>query len=107
MAILQQCPICKRRQAVPRKVCKCGEKLDKAKRANRVRYWIDYGLPGGKTRREFVGYSIEKARDAEGKRRGQKREGRIFDMLPDSKKTFAELAEWYLELDKIKELAYF
>jgi integrase len=36
MAILAECPICKRRQAVANKVCKCGEKLDKAKRSNRV-----------------------------------------------------------------------
>jgi integrase len=54
-----------------------------------------------------VGYSIEEARDAEGKRRGQKREGHIFDMLPDSKKTFAELAEWFLDLDRVKGLGYY
>jgi len=107
MAILAECPICKRRQAVSHKVCKCGEKMDKAKRSGRVRYWITYRLPGGKQRKEYSGYSIDDAKAAEGKRKGQKREGRIFDILPDSKKTFAKLGEWYLDQDKIKALAFF
>lgn len=107
MAILAECPICKRRQAVSNKVCRCGEKLDKAKRSGRVRYWIDYYLPGRKHRRELVGTSVEEARAAIGKRLGQKRENRIFDLLPDSKKTFAELAAWYLDQDRIKTFAYF
>jgi len=107
MAILAECPRCKRRQSVTHKVCKCGEKLDKAKRAGRVRYWIDYYLPGKKHRRELVGTSIEDARAAIGKRLGQKKEGRIFDMLPDSKKTFSELAEWFEGQEKIKSLSYF
>ena len=107
MAILAECPICKARQKVANKVCKCGENLDKAKRSGRVRYWITYRLPGGKQRKELVGKSIEEARTAEGKRKAQKKEGRIFDILPDSKKTFAQLGEWYLDLDKIKALAFF
>ncbi len=45
MAILAECPICKRRQKLSHKVCKYGEKLDNAKRSNRVRYWITYRLP--------------------------------------------------------------
>ena len=57
--------------------------MDKAKRSKRVKYWIYYRLPCGKQRTEFVGISLQDARDAEGKRRGQKREGRIFEMLPD------------------------
>jgi integrase len=107
MAILAECPICKRRQAVANKVCKCGEKLDKAKRSNRVRYFITYRLPGGMQRKECVGLSIEDARAAEGKRRGQKKEGRIFDMLPDLKVTFAELEAWYTGLVEVKTLASF
>lgn len=107
MAILQQCPRCRQRQALKNKACRCGEKLDQAKRSKRVRYWISYRLPGGKQRFEVVGFSIDEARDAEGKRRGQKREGRIFDMLPDTKKTFSELSAWFMELDRIKRLAFF
>jgi hypothetical protein len=85
MAILAECPICHNKQATQNKVCKCGENLDKAKRSKRVKYWIQYRLPGGKQRKEFVSYSIAEARDADGKRRVQKKENRIFDMLPEAK----------------------
>jgi integrase len=107
MAILAECPICKRRQRASNKVCKCGEKLDTAKRSNRVRYWITYRLPGGMQRKELVGFSIEEARAADGKRKGQKREGRIFEMLPDSKVTFKELETWYMGKAEVKALASF
>jgi hypothetical protein len=95
MSIMQQCPRCKARQKGVTKICKCGEKLDVAKRSGRVKFFSDFYLPGGKRRREYVGISIDEARDAEGKRRGQKREGRTFDMLPDGKKTISELSEWF------------
>jgi len=105
MSILAECPICQRKQAVKNKLCKCGEDLDKSKRSKKVRFWIDFRLPGGKQRREPIGYSIQEARDADGKRRAQKKENRIFDMLPESKMTFAELSEWYLGLKSVKKLA--
>jgi integrase len=79
--------------------------MDKAKRSKKVKYWIQYRLPGGKQRKEFVSYSIEEARDADGKRRVQKRENRIFEMLPEANMTFNELAEWYLNLKSVKSLA--
>jgi integrase len=104
MAILAECPMCRRKQATQNKFCSCGEDLDKAKRSKRVKYWIAYRLPGGKQRRELVGYSIEEARDAEGKRRSQKRENRIFDIKPEAKMTFGELSKWYLELDMVRAL---
>ena len=93
MSILAQCPGCRRRQSNKNKKCvKCDQDMDKAKRSNRVRYWIINRLPGGKQLKEPIGYSIEEARDSEGKRRVQKRENRIFDMLPESKMTFFDLA---------------
>lgn len=54
-----------------------------------------------------MGYSINEARDANGKRRSQKRENRIFDILPEAKMIFEELADWYLDLETVKELASF
>lgn len=93
MAILSECPLCRRKQSIRNKSCICGNELDRAKRSKKVKYWINYRLPGGKQRREFVGFSVEEARDAEGKRRSQKRENRIFDMLPESKMTFNELVK--------------
>jgi len=77
------------------------------KRSKKVRYWIVYRVPGGKQRWEPVGYSVEEARDAEGKRRGQKRENRIFDIKPEAKMTYNELAGWFLDLEKVKTKAYY
>jgi integrase len=106
MAVLAECPICHRKQSAKNKVCKCGEDLDKAKRSKKVEFWIDYRVPGGRQLRQHVGTSIEEARDADGKRRTQKREHRIFDMLPEATMTFRELAEeWYLTLEEVKKLA--
>lgn len=104
MAILAECPSCRKKQSVRNRLCACGEDLVKAKKAERVQYWIDYYIPGGKRRRESVGFSIEEARNAIGKRRSQKREGRIFDMLPESKMTCRELSAWYLDLTSRKSL---
>ena len=104
MAVLAECPVCRKKQSVKNKLCKCGENLDKAKRSRKVRYWINFRYPGGKQRREPVGYSITEARDADGKRRSQKRENRIFDMLPESKMTFNDLTDWYLKLNSVKKL---
>jgi hypothetical protein len=105
MALLAECPICHKKQSVKDKQCHCGENLDKAKRSKKVRFWINYRIPGGKQKREAVGFSVEEARDADGKRRSQKRENRIFDVKPDSRMTFNELTEWYLGLERVKSLA--
>jgi hypothetical protein len=79
MAILAECPRCHKKQGVKNRLCACGEDLVKAKRGQRVRYWVNYRLPNGKQRREFVGndengnpLGIEAARAADGKRKAQK-----------------------------------
>jgi integrase len=104
VAILAECPVCHRKQAVKNKVCSCGQDLDKAKQSKRVRYWIDYRLPGGDHRKEFVSYSIEDARDAEAKRRTQKRElgKRFFAKVEEDKSTFGNLSDWYLSLSAVQ-----
>jgi integrase len=79
----------------------------KAKRAKKVHFWISYRLPGGKQKRESIGFSIEEAKDAEGKRRSQKRENRIFDIKPEAKMSFNELTEWYTNLESVKAKTYF
>ncbi len=103
MGVLVECR-CHKKQSLRNKVCSCGEDLVKAKRAKRVNYWIGYRLPGGKQKRELVGPLIDEARDADGKRRVQKREHRIFEILPEAKMTFNELKDWYLSLEKTKGL---
>lgn len=113
MGILAQCFYCKRKQSSKNKRCNlCGESLDKQKRSQKVKYWISYRMPDGTQRRESVsafkdlnGYSIEDARIALSKRNVQKKEKRLMDILPESKLTFQELSEWYLNLNSIKKLA--
>ena len=107
MAILAECPVCHKKQSASNRLCDCGEDLVKTKKSKRVHYWINYRLPGGKQKRESVGFSIEEAKDAEGKRRSQKRENRIFDIKPDAKMSFNELTKWYLDLEKVKSRAYY
>jgi integrase len=72
-----------------------------------VNYWIVYRLPGGKQKKEIIGVSIEEVRDANAKRRVQKREKRIFDAKLEAKMTFKELTDWYLNLESVKEKKYF
>jgi integrase len=113
MAILAECPTCHKKQSNKNKKCKCGANLDAARKTQRLKYWIAYRV-GGKLRRESVaameglkGNSIEDARAALSKRTVQKRENRVMDMLPESKMTFNQLAEWYLDLEKVKALSSF
>lgn len=109
MAILAECPICHTKQKVKNKVCKCGHKLDKAKRSKKVRYWVSYYLPNGKQRREICDrenpYSIEIAQAAHGKRVAQKFETpSILERLPEETMTMSQLGEWFLEVfaEKVK-----
>jgi integrase len=108
MAILAECPVCHKKQAVKNRNCACGTDLVKEKRSKKVRYWVNYRLANGKQRREVVGYLIEEARAAEGKRKAQKYENPgILQKVPAEKMTFAELSEWYLNLNPVKKLASF
>ena len=53
-----------------------------------------------------MGYLIEEARAAEGKRKAQKYENPgILEKVPAEKMTFTELADWYLDLNPVKKLA--
>lgn len=112
MSILAECPGCHRKQTLRNKKClSCGEDLDKAKKSKRVRHWIYFRMPDKTQRMEAVGsfedldpYSIEDARDANSKRKVQKRENRLLDIKPESKMSFQELTDWYLGLEKVKAL---
>ena len=113
MSILAECPLCHRKITVKKKTCKCGGNMDKMKRSQKVKFWIDYRLPDGKQKREAVSgeglnpYSIEDARKAHSKRVVQKAENRILDIKQDTRMTFNELAEWYLNLERVKVLSSF
>jgi len=107
LAILAECPRCHKKQSIRNRVCECGEDLFKAKRASRLRYWITYRLGGGKQRKEYVGESLGVARDAMAKRAVQKRENKILDVLAERKMSFRGLSEWYLGLERTKNLKWF
>ena len=107
MAVLAECPICHKKQSLRNRLCACGEDLVKAKKSNRVRFWINYRLPGGKQVRKIEGdgYDLTKTKAAEGKTRALKVENRILDIKPEAKMTFSELTKWYLKLESVKALA--
>ena len=89
MAVLARCPTCHKWQGAKNRLCKCGENLLKAKRAKKVKYCTQYYLLNGQQKREVVGYSVEDARAADGKRRAQKRESpRILETLPEEKMAY-------------------
>ena len=82
--------------------------LTEAKKSGKIKFWIQYRNQDGRQRKEYIGTSISEARDADGKKKVLKRENRpVFDILPESKMTFTELAKWYLKLEKIKALRSF
>src|SRR3989339_669770 len=107
MAVLAECPICHKKQSLRNRICACGENIVKAKRSERVRYWISYRLPGGKQIRriEGKGFSLKETLAAEGKTKGLKGENRILDIKPEAKMTFTQLTKWYLNLERVKMLA--
>jgi integrase len=108
MAILAECPFCHRKQAVKNRLCGgCGMDLVKPKRGGKVRYWIHWRV-SGKQRWESVGFSVEEARAADGKRKAQKVENPgVLEKVPAERMTFSELAEWYLALGTVKKLVSF
>ena len=63
MGILVECSKCKIRISLSRKVCNCGNKVQKASSKN---YWIEYYLNGKRTR-ERIGRSKQESRDCKGK----------------------------------------
>jgi integrase len=108
MAIYAECPTCRKKQSNRNKKCKCGENLVKAKRSERVNYWISYYLPNGKNRRELISKKLSDAQAAEGKRKAQKYENpAVLEKVADNKTTFKQLTGWYTELENVKLKAYY
>jgi integrase len=104
MAIKAECPLCHKKQSVKNKVCSCGQDMDKAKRSKKVKYHITYRV-NGKQKQEFVGHSIEDARNADAGRKTQKRENKLEDILDiqaDARMTFNEFTAWYIPIEKTR-----
>ncbi|MCP4160578.1 MAG: site-specific integrase [Deltaproteobacteria bacterium] len=103
MSVSQECPICKIRCSLKNNKCKCGEDLKKARRSKRVKFYVYYTIKG-KQYLECYQYSLDKAKAADGKIKGLKKEGRILDIIPEAKITFQELTDWYIALRSVQKL---
>lgn len=103
-----KCPKCNRKQKVQNKKCvnkDCRYDLVKAKKANRVEYWISLYIDG-KQYREKSGYSLPAAKAAETKRRKEVSEGDVGDIL-HKQMTWLQLSEWFLNQKSVTTKKYY
>ena len=101
MAIMAQCPVCRQKRSMKKKVCPCGENLDKAKRSGRVKYWLSYKLDG-KTKWKALSNSITEAREME----AEFVNGGGAAAMIGKDVTFDGLTKWFLDLEHMKVKAY-
>ena len=98
MAILIECPECKKRVSVARKECACGFKF--AKSSSKV-YWIEYYV-NGRRKRERIGPNRALAHTVHQKRLVERAEGKLLDKKKPNNMRFSQLAQWYLGLPEVK-----
>jgi integrase len=99
MALLVECPQCKRRNPQKEKACKgCGFLL--AKHSGRV-WWIDYRVDG-KRERERIGPNKAAAEQRYREVKSLIAEGRYIKKSLEARTTFKALAQWYLNLPEVK-----
>ena len=99
MGILVECPACKIRGGLKRKICKCGHNVQKASSKN---YWIEYYLEGKRTR-ERIGRSKQAAENRLREVQTAKAEGRNIRKNKNSLITLGNLRDWYLDLSEVKQ----
>jgi integrase len=99
MALLQECPNCKRRVNIKSKSCKCGTNLSKL--AGKT-YWIRWYDLDRKLRREKIGPNKQAAMERERQVLSAKAEGKHIKKSPDAVTKFKDLARWYLELAEVR-----
>jgi len=99
MGILVECPACKIRGGLKRKLCKCGYNVQKAHSKN---YWIEYYLNGKRTR-ERVGRSKQAAENRFREIQTAKAEKRHININKNVLVNLGELRDWYLELSEVKQ----
>jgi len=99
MGILVECPACKIRGGLKRKLCKCGHNVQKAGSKN---YWIEYYLEGKRTR-ERIGMSKQAAENRLREVQTAKAEGRTIRKNKNTIITLGSLRDWYLDLSEVKQ----
>lgn len=98
MALLQECPTCRKRHSISNKECSCGFALGKA--SGKV-YWIEYYLSGHR-KRERIGTNKAAAENRLREVLTKRTEGRYIHKAKDLRLTFDDLAKWYLQLPQIQ-----
>ena len=99
MGILVECPKCKARGSIARKVCKCGNQVQKSNSKN---YWIDY-YDGGKRKRERIGRSKKASENRLREIQTAKAEGRYLKKDKNASITLGQIRDWYLDLSETKQ----
>ncbi len=99
MGILVECPACRIRGGLKRKICKCGHNVQKASSKN---YWIEYYIEGKRTR-ERIGRSKQAAENRFREVQTAKAEGRHINKNKNDYITLGQLRDWYLDLSEIKQ----
>ena len=99
MGILVECPKCKVRGSVKRKVCKCGNQVQKS---NSKIYWIDYYINSKRTR-ERIGRSKQAAENRLREVETAKAEGNHIKKNKSSMISLGEIYRWYLDLPEVNE----
>ncbi|MCH2264827.1 MAG: hypothetical protein MK371_08005, partial [SAR86 cluster bacterium] len=99
MGILVECPACKLRGGLKRKICNCGHNVQKANSKN---YWIEYYYDGRRVR-ERIGRSKQAAENRFREIQTAKAEGRHINKNMNSLVTLGVLRDWYLDLPEVKQ----
>ena len=99
MGILVECPACKIRGGLKRKLCKCGYNVQKADSKN---YWIEYYLES-KRIRERIGRSKQAAENRIREIQTAKAEGRHINKNKNSLVNLGNLRDWYLDLPEVMQ----
>ena len=99
MGILVECPACKIRSGLKRKLCKCGHNVQKTGSKN---YWIDYYINGKRTR-ERIGRSKQAAENRLREVQTAKAEGRHINKNKNAFITLGQIRDWYLDLSETKQ----
>ncbi len=99
MGILVECPACRKRGWLKRKICECGYNVQKANSKN---YWIDYYWED-KRKRERIGRSKQAAENRLREVQTAKAEGRHIKKNKNETVTIGALRDWYLDLSEVKQ----
>lgn len=98
MALLVECPSCRKRNGMKKSHCTCGHNIRKAAHKN---YWIEYYLDG-RRKRERIGPSKAAAEQRLRMVLKARAEERHIEKDKAVRVSFGEICNWYLSLPEVK-----